>query len=113
MALLSTQHYPLYYVLGKDRIVRAGKLEPGDRNQYRVKRSDFEIIPSVRSSGTGTELNLADQIGEPGNYDLVDGDERAMAVFSFNGSRAEADLSYRSEERRVGQECVSTGRSRG
>src|SRR3546814_9539456 len=31
MALLSTQHYPLYYVIGKDRIVRAGKLEPGDR----------------------------------------------------------------------------------
>lgn len=94
MALLSMQNYPLYYTLGADQSLQAGSLELSDRSSYRIRKADFEMIPSVRDGGAGSEVFVSDQIPEPGNYTLTGPQREELAVFAFNNDKQESDLSY-------------------
>lgn len=94
MALLSMQNYPLYYTIGEDQSVQAGSLELSERNNYRISKGDFEMIPSVRNRGSGSEVFVSDQVREPGNYTLSGQNEEELAVFAFNNAKTESDLAY-------------------
>lgn len=98
MALLSLQYHPLYYTIGADQVVQAGKMDLSRAGSYRIRKENFEMIPSIRPGGAGAEVFVADQIPEPGNYRLVNGEGEELAVFAFNSSKTESDLSYMKED---------------
>lgn len=94
MALLSIPNYPLYYTVGTDQSVTTGALDPSTQGGLRIRKEGFEIIPSIRSGGGGSELFVSDQIREPGNYILTGREGAQLAVFAFNPAKTESDLSY-------------------
>ncbi|QEC53404.1 hypothetical protein [Anseongella ginsenosidimutans] len=97
VALLSMQNYPLYYTIGEDQSVQAGSLELSERNNYRIRKDDFEMIPSIRNRDSGSEVFVSDQVREPGNYILSGPHDEELAVFAFNNAKTESDLAYFSD----------------
>src|SRR5690606_37983652 len=94
MALLSVPHYPLYYTVGTDHSVTTGALDPSAQGGLRIRKEGFEIIPSIRSGGGGSELFVSDQIREPGNYILTCRERQELAILAFTPTKTESNLTY-------------------
>lgn len=94
MALLSIPNYPLYYTVGADQSVFAGSLDISGRGEYRIRSEGFEMIPTIRRYGGGSEIFVSEQIREPGTYRLTGAADEELAVFAFNHMKSESDLSY-------------------
>lgn len=101
-ALLSVRNQELYHKLNREQIVELPRiiLSPGET--LKLKNEGFEAIPDLRQNENMSQLYVADQIRQSGNYNLLKGDS-VLAVLSFNESGAESDLSYASDREIVGK----------
>jgi hypothetical protein len=92
-AFLSLRDNRLFYTLGKDQYLEINKVTLSANQTLKLKKDNFEAIPDVRSSESGTRLFISDQIKENGVFNLLKGDSVLSAV-AFNDNRLESDLSY-------------------
>ncbi|MDT3402763.1 BatA domain-containing protein [Mucilaginibacter terrae] len=93
MALLSGHDQPLFYTIGNDAAIETAPLQTSDKQIVKLVRGSQTFIPDVRQQEGSTLLYLADQVQQPGTYQLKKQDSVA-AVIAFNNSRKESDLTY-------------------
>lgn len=92
-AFLSLRDPSLAYTIGSNQFMDIKKISLSPNQTLKLKKDNFEIIPDLRASETGTRIFISDQVKENGIYELVKNDS-LLAVFAFNDNRAESDLSY-------------------
>src|SRR3546814_8853402 len=80
-------------------------LVPNLARAYGLRASEISEDPAINPTGTASDGPLASHVG-------LDGTSIWAAATSGRGALQVHLLACRSEERRVGNECVSTGRSR-
>ncbi|MCD8740156.1 VWA domain-containing protein [Mucilaginibacter roseus] len=97
IALLSGHDLPLFNILGGGESIETVPLRSTEKEVLKLSNNDFEIIPDVRQQDGNTRLYVADQLQQPGLYDLKKGDS-TIAVLAFNDNRSESDLSYLSAD---------------
>ena len=95
-AFLSLRDNRLFYTVGKDQLLESSKITLSRNQTLRLKKGDFEIIPDLRQTETGSNIFISDQVRDQGIYSLVKGDS-LLATYAFNDNRSESDLSYASE----------------
>ncbi|MBE9582922.1 BatA and WFA domain-containing protein [Mucilaginibacter sp. JRF] len=93
IALLSGHDLPLFNTLGSGESVETVPLRSTEKEVLKLSRDGYEIIPDVRQQDGSTRLYVADQLQQPGLYNLKKGDSTA-AILAFNDNRRESDLSY-------------------
>lgn len=92
-ALLSLSDQNLFYKLNRDQVIELPKLSPRADQVLKLKRGNFEAIPDLRQNDNTSQLYIADQIRQAGNYQLFRDDSLA-ALVSFNDAGPESDLTY-------------------
>lgn len=95
-SVLSFQTQKIFYTLGENQTVELPKINLGINQSLKLIKKGFEVIPDARQNNNFTQLYLADQVKEIGNYDLFKGDS-LIAKLAFNDNRKESDLSYLNE----------------
>lgn len=95
IALSSLQEQRLFYTLGQDQALMLPKLNLKKNQSLVLRKSKFEAIPDVRSVENASQLFVADQIKDAGNYQLRKADS-LVALLAFNYQRSESDLTYAS-----------------
>lgn len=93
VALLGMKDQRLFYTLNEDQLLAIPKIILPANQTLKLKKGSFETIPDVRQVENATQLFVADQVKEAGNYSLLRGDS-LLSVLSFNASGLESDLSY-------------------
>jgi hypothetical protein len=93
IALLSGHDQPLFYTIGRDETIEIPPLPTGEKELLKLVKGAQSIIPETRQAEGSTLLYMADQLQQPGLYDLKKQDSIA-AVLAFEDSRSESDLSY-------------------
>ncbi len=91
--LLSMHDQQLFYTLGGDQSIEIAKMTLNTNQTLKFKKEGFEAIPDVRQTENGTQLYVADQIKDKGNYQLLKADS-IIAVIAFNNNGTESDLTY-------------------
>ncbi len=93
IALYSGTTAPLYYMAGNENTVQAGNVTIGSDDVFKVKEigGKIEFIPTHRSSGYGTAIDMGNQAKEAGNYMLMAGSDTLMPI-AVNYNRLESDL---------------------
>ncbi|MEJ7691814.1 BatA domain-containing protein [Daejeonella sp.] len=94
--LLSLQDQNLFHKLNRDQVIELPKLTLNANQTLKLKRDKFEAIPDLRQNENASQLYVADQVRQIGNYKLLKNDS-LLAVLSFNDAGAESDLSYASD----------------
>lgn len=94
MALYSQSVGKMYYTIGENEFVDLPNVTITADNVFKIKdtKSDLEIIPGNRSSGSNTQLILQNQITQAGNY-ILTVDKDTLVGLAFNFDRKESDLS--------------------
>ncbi|WP_276348139.1 VWA domain-containing protein [Daejeonella sp. JGW-45] len=92
-ALLSLQDQNLYHKLNIDQVVELPKLTLSSNQTLKLRRDKFEAIPDLRQNENASQIYVADQIRQTGNYELLKNDS-LLAILSFNDPGPESDLSY-------------------
>lgn len=93
VALLSMKDQRLYYTLNENQLLEIPKIILPANQTLKLKKGRFETIPDVRQAENATQLFVADQLKETGNYSLIKRDS-LLSVLSFNQNGLESDLSY-------------------
>jgi len=93
IALLSGHDQPLFYTLGREESIEIPPLQTNEKQLLKLVKGAQSIIPETRQIEGSTLLYTADQLRQPGIYDLKKQDSTA-AVLAFNDNRSESDLSY-------------------
>jgi hypothetical protein len=93
MALLSGHDQPLFYTLGSNAAIETAPVTLTEKQILKLSKNNVSLIPDARQQEGSTLLYLADQLQQPGNYQLKKQDSLA-AVIAFNNSRLESDLTY-------------------
>lgn len=93
MALLSGHDQPLFYTIGKDATAETAPVQVSEKQILKLSKGTQTLIPDARQQEGNTLLYLADQIQQPGNYQLKKQDS-LVAVIAFNNNRQESDLTY-------------------
>ncbi|MGB4776208.1 MAG: BatA domain-containing protein [Daejeonella sp.] len=96
-ALLSVNNQHLYYVLGQNQLVEIPKTILGPNQTLKLKNNTFETIPDINQLENNTQLYVADQLKQSGNYQLLKADS-VLSVISFNDDGTESDLSYADDQ---------------
>jgi hypothetical protein len=96
MALLSGHDLPLFNTIGKNAAIETVPVQLNEKEILKITKGSQTLIPDARQQEGSTMLFLADQIQEPGNYQLKKQDS-LVAVMAFNNSRQESDLTYLSQ----------------
>jgi hypothetical protein len=93
MALYSTDGTKLFYTIGKDEAVEVNNATLSDDATFSIKanKSNFEIIPEHKNTGSQYLIFPHDQITESGNYILRSG-KKDISGLSYNYDRTESDL---------------------
>jgi hypothetical protein len=94
-ALLSIRNQQLFYDLNRVQVIDLPKLFLSKNQTLTLRNENFETIPDLRQNVQVSEILIADQIKQSGNYQLVKNDS-LLSVLSFNDAGAESDLSYAS-----------------
>ena len=92
-ALLSLQDQNLFHKLNRDQVIELPKLTLNANQTLKLRREKFEAIPDLRQNENASQLYVADQIRQIGNYQLLKNDS-LLAILSFNDAGPESDLSY-------------------
>ncbi len=92
MALLSGHNQPLFYTLGENELLEIAQDVHPDQPLH-LQKGAISFIPDVRQTDGKTQLYVADQIKETGNYRLLKKDS-LLAQIAFNDNRQESDLNY-------------------
>jgi hypothetical protein len=93
MALLSGHDQPLFYTIGKDASIETVPVQISEKAILKLKKGKQTLIPDTRQQDGNTMLFLADQIQQPGTYNLMKLDS-LVSVIAFNNNRLESDLTY-------------------
>ncbi|MBL0342553.1 MAG: hypothetical protein IPP71_17615 [Bacteroidetes bacterium] len=98
MALLSERTGKKAYFIGSDdRIELPSTTIAGDEVFHLInEKSNFDIIPGHRTTGTGTVISINNQVTSAANYDLKLRNE-VVAIASFNYNREESLLKFKSD----------------
>jgi hypothetical protein len=96
MALLSGHDLPLFNSIGKNAAIETVPVPLNEKEILKITKGSQTLIPDARQQEGSTMLFLADQVQEPGNYQLKKQDS-LVAVMAFNNSRQESDLTYLSQ----------------
>ncbi|SKB88580.1 vWA domain-containing protein [Daejeonella lutea] len=92
-ALLSLQDQNLFHKLNRDQVIELPKLTLNANQTLKLKKDKFEAIPDLRQNENASQLYIADQIRQIGNYQLLKNDS-LLAILSFNDAGPESNLSY-------------------
>ena len=92
-ALLSLRDQRLFYKLNKEQLIELPKISLNSNQTLKFKKDKFEAIPDLRQNENLSQLYVADQIKEIGNYRLLKNDS-LLAVLAFNDTGVESDMSY-------------------
>ena len=95
-AFLSVQGQNLFQKLNRDQVIELPKLTLNANQTLKLKKEKFEAIPDLRQNENVSQLFVADQIRQIGNYQLLKNDS-LLAILSFNDAGPESDLSYASD----------------
>ena len=96
-ALLSLRNQNLFYKLNREQQIELPKISLNSNQTLKLKNEKFEAIPDLRQNENFSQLYIADQIKQAGNYQLLKSDS-LIAVLSFNEAGSESDMSYASDE---------------
>jgi hypothetical protein len=96
-ALLSLRNQNLFYKLNREQQIELPKISLNSNQTLKLRNEIFEAIPDLRQNENFSQLYIADQIRQAGNYQLLKGDS-LIAVLSFNEAGSESDMSYASDE---------------
>lgn len=96
MVVKSKMNKQLAYIIGEDDFVETSLNETSSQ-LVKVFSNNFEIRPEVKSFNNKSLLVLANQIKEPGYYNVTQGED-LVDLLAFNYKRTESDLSFYSEE---------------
>ncbi len=96
-ALLSLRNQNLFYKLNREQQIQLPKISLNSNQTLKLRNEIFEAIPDLRQNENFSQLYIADQIRQAGNYQLLKGDS-LIAVLSFNEAGSESDMSYASDE---------------
>ncbi len=95
-ALLSLQDQNLFHKLNRDQVIELPKLTLNANQTLKLRREKFEAIPDLRQNENVSQLYVADQVRQIGNYQLLKNDS-LLAILSFNDAGPESDLNYASD----------------
>ncbi|MHB1177052.1 MAG: vWA domain-containing protein [Daejeonella sp.] len=95
-ALLSLQDQNLFHKLNRDLVIELPKLTLNSNQTLKLKLDKFEAIPDLRQDENMSQLYIADQVRNTGNYQLLKNDS-LLSILSFNDAGPESDLSYASD----------------
>lgn len=95
-ALLSLRDQNLFHKLNKDQAIELPKLTLNANQTLKIKKGEFEAIPDLRQNDNFSQLYVADQIRQAGNYQLFKNDS-LLSILSFNDSGPESNMSYASD----------------
>ena len=93
IAFESRQDLPIAHVISKDHSLAIPAITMGKNQSLRLLSKDFEAIPEISRKNGTTVLYLADQIKNPGFYELKKSDS-TLAVFAFSSDRRESNMNY-------------------
>jgi hypothetical protein len=93
MALVSGHDQPLFYTIGNNTAIQAAPVQLNEKQILKLSNSSQTLIPDARQHEGSTLLYVADQIQQPGSYQLKKQDS-LVAVIAFNNNRTESDLTY-------------------
>ena len=96
-AFLSVRDSRLFYTIGEDEYLESSKITLSPTETLLLRKGKFEAIPDLRQSETLSRIFIADQVKEPGIYELIEGGT-ILSNYAFNNNRIESDLSYLSEK---------------
>lgn len=96
-ALLSLRNQALYHQLNSDQMIELPKITLNSNQTLKLKAADFETIPDLRQNENFSQIYIADQIRQSGNYRLNKQDS-LMAVLSFNDEGTESEMSFASDQ---------------
>ena len=92
-ALLSLQDQSLFHKLNRDQAIELPKLTLNANQTLKLRKDKFEAIPDLRQNDNVSQLYVADQIRQIGNYQLLKNDS-LLSILSFNDAGPESDLNY-------------------
>ena len=95
-ALLSLQNQTLFLKLNRDQVIELPKLTLNANQTLKLRKDKFEAIPDLRQNDNVSQLYVADQIRQIGNYQLLKNDS-LLSILSFNDAGPESNLNYASD----------------
>jgi hypothetical protein len=96
-ALLSIRAQNLFYQLNSEQMIELPKITLNPNQNLKLRKDEFEAIPDLRQNGSLSQLYIADQIKQVGNYQLFKNDS-LLAILSFNDAGSESDMTYASDK---------------
>ncbi|WP_421944325.1 BatA domain-containing protein [Pedobacter sp.] len=93
LSLNSGNEGDLYSTIGNENVLTGKNISIGKNQTLKLSANNFESIPDVRFAQGKTLIYTADQIKNPGFYNLTLNDS-LLAVYSFNSNRSESDMHY-------------------
>ena len=98
MAIATGKDTRIAYVIGKDEILETDNKAEGAETVYKLKGKVEEFIPGQKNLGNKIILNVNNQIGEAGFYNLFLEETETLNKFAFNYDRRESELAYFTED---------------
>ncbi len=96
-ALLSIRSQHLFYQLNSEQMIEFPKITLNPNQNLKLRKDKFEAIPDLRQNGNLSQIYIADQIKQVGNYQLLKNDS-LLSILSFNDAGSESDMSYASDQ---------------
>jgi hypothetical protein len=93
IALLSGYDRSLFYTLGKTESIAIAPVPITGNQLLKLNRNKLTIIPDLRQQDGDYRIFIADQLHQPGIYELKKQDS-LVAPLAFNDDRKESDMSY-------------------
>jgi hypothetical protein len=96
-ALLSIRSQNLFYQLNSQQMIEFPKITLNPNQNLKLRKDKFEAIPDLRQNENLSQIYIADQIKQVGNYQLLKNDS-LISIVSFNDPGSESDMSYASDK---------------
>jgi hypothetical protein len=97
IAFNSIQQGPLYTVTGNHTLQSTVQISLNPSQSLRLRNDKHDIIPQLTQLPGKTMLYIADQVKEPGFYELLKGDE-LVGIYAFNQAKQESDMHYTDDQ---------------
>nr|MBS0036854.1 BatA domain-containing protein [Saprospiraceae bacterium] len=85
------------YAVGTDRLIPIRNVSSERQPDFRITGQGREFIPGVEQRTGSVQLNVYDQISEPGFYEVYQGEEQHKTV-AFNYDRRESEIATYARE---------------
>jgi hypothetical protein len=96
-ALLSLQDQNLFHKLNREQVIELPKISLNSNQTLKLRKEKFEAIPDLRQNENLSQLYIADQIKQSGNYQLLKNDS-LLSVLSFNDAGTESDMTFANDD---------------